>query len=109
MVKRSKQLDTIFGALSDPTRRKIIDRLMYQGETTLSDIAYPFDMSLPAVSKHIKVLEDAGIVKRRRVGRSQLCSVNPKKLQQGVTWLLQYQHFWNTSFDRLEKHLKNKK
>ena len=94
MVKRSKQLDAVFGALSDPTRRKIVDRLVYQGETTLTEVADPFDMSLPAISKHIGVLEEAGLVKRRKVGRSQLCSVNPKKLKGAAQWILQYKHFW---------------
>ena len=109
MVKQTEALNHVFGALADPTRRAIVGTLSKQHELPLSVLAEPFAMSLPAVSKHVTVLEDAGVVRRRKAGRQQLCSLNPKTLEQSITWLLDHQAFWNTSFDRLEAHLQTKK
>lgn len=91
-------------ALSDPTRRAILKRLM-RGEVTVNDLAEPFDMSLPAISKHLKVLEAAGLVTRGRNGQQRPVKLNAEPLRELVDWLEPYRHFWDGSFDRLEAHL----
>lgn len=79
-------IDPTFSALADPTRRAILARLA-QGESTVSELAAPFAISLPAISKHLKVLERAGLVRRRKQGRQHYCSLNPDPLAEVVTWL----------------------
>ncbi len=106
MVKRHKQLDLIFSALSDPTRRKILERLA-RGEASVLDIAEPHAMSLPAVSKHLRVLEEAGLVMRERDGRLHLMSLNSKALKDAAEWLERYRAFWEGKFDALERFLNN--
>jgi DNA-binding transcriptional ArsR family regulator len=97
-------LDLIFAALADATRRSIIEQLR-QGETTVSEVAKPHDMSLPAISKHLRVLEDAGLLNRRIEGRTHLLSVNAKPLAQATDWIERQRRFWEGSFDRLAKLL----
>lgn len=104
MVKRDEQLDLIFSALSDPTRRKILETLA-KGEASVLEIAEPHKMSLPAVSKHLKVLEEAGLVARERDGRLHLMSLNSKPLKDAAAWLERYRAFWEGKFDALEKFL----
>jgi DNA-binding transcriptional ArsR family regulator len=104
MVKRQEQLDLVFSALSDPTRRKILERLA-KGEASVLEIAEPHDMSLPAVSKHLRVLEDAGLVARERDGRLHLMSLKSKPLKDAAAWLERYRAFWEEKFDALEKFL----
>ncbi len=105
MVKyKSDALDRIFAALSDPTRRAIIERLSH-GEATVSELAKPFDMSLPAVSKHLRVLEHAGLIIRERDGRLQRCSCNAEPIKAASEWLERYRTFWERQFDALDTYL----
>ena len=103
MVKLS--LDTTFAALSDPTRRAILARLAL-GETSVSELAKPFDMSLPAVSKHLKVLERAGLIARGREAQWRPCRIEPRALKDIDDWLEHYRRFFDESFDRLDVYLK---
>ena len=102
MVKHS--LDMTFNALSDPTRRAIIARLAL-GETATSDLAQPFAISLPAVLKHLAVLEDAGLVRRKKRGRTAWCSLRPAPLKVANEWMTQYQRFWDERLDALAAYL----
>ena len=104
MVNHNEDLNEIFHALADPTRREIIN-MMAQRERTVSELAEPFDMSLAAVSKHIKVLERANLVERRITGRTHICSLNTESLSQASEWLRFYKKFWSNRFDLLEKEL----
>jgi DNA-binding transcriptional ArsR family regulator len=99
------QLDPVFAALADPTRRAILARLV-QGEATVTQVAEPFTTSLPAISRHIKVLEEAGLVARRKVGRTQRLRLLASPLKDAVQWLEQYQWFWKSQMDSLEQFLK---
>lgn len=98
-------LSTTFAALSDPTRRAILARLT-TGEKSVTELAEPFDMTMPAVSKHIKVLERAGLVERRREAQYRPCRLQPEPLQDIDAWIEQYRAFWEASFDRLDDYLK---
>jgi len=106
MVYYSTQLDFVFSALSDPTRRAIVAQLAH-GETPIMELASPFQMSLPAVSKHIRVLEKAGLVLRRKDGRINYCRLNAKPLQDAAKWLVFYQQFWDAKLDSLASLLEN--
>jgi DNA-binding transcriptional ArsR family regulator len=98
-------LDLVFSALADATRRSILLRLRDR-EATVSELAEPLAMSLPAVSKHLRVLEEAGLLERRIEGRSHFLKVNTEPLNQAVEWIEHHRKFWESSFDRLEKLLK---
>jgi DNA-binding transcriptional ArsR family regulator len=98
-------LDTTFAALSDPTRRAILARLAL-GETSVSELARPFAMSLPAVSKHLKVLERAGLIARGREAQWRPCRIEPRALKDVDDWLAHYRRFFDESFDRLDAYLK---
>jgi DNA-binding transcriptional ArsR family regulator len=102
MVKDN--LDRTFAALADPTRRAILARLAC-GQASVGELAAPFDMSLPAVSKHLKVLEQAGLIERRREGRNQFCRVNGAPLRDADEWLARYRAFWEDRLDSLERFL----
>jgi DNA-binding transcriptional ArsR family regulator len=97
-------LSATFAALADPTRRAILARLC-SGEATVSELAEPFDMSLPAVSKHLKVLERAGLVSRGREAQWRPCRLEAGPLKDANGWLERYRQFWEGSFDRLESYL----
>ena len=97
-------LSTTFAALADPTRRAILARLA-QGEATVNELAEPFAMSLPAVSKHLKVLERAGLISRGRSAQWRPCRLDPGPLRDAAGWLEHYRRFWDESFDRLERYL----
>ena len=97
-------LDTTFAALSHETRRAILARLK-QGETRLSDLAAPFNMSQTAVSKHVQVLSDAGLLTVEKRGRTRHCRLNAAPLEEATSWLIDYQAFWSTQFDNLARHL----
>ncbi len=97
-------LTATFSALSDPTRRFILEQLS-EGEATVGELAAPLDMSLPAVSKHLKVLEEAGLLVRRREGRRHLLTIDPTPLADAREWLEHYRRFWEGSFDRLAEYL----
>ena len=98
-------LDATFAALADPTRRAILARLA-RGETSVMDLAKPFAMSLPAVSKHLKVLERAGLIVRSREAQWRPCRIEPRALKDVDDWLAHYRRFFDESFDRLDDYLK---
>ena len=97
-------LSTTYAALADPTRRAILARLA-TGEATVGELAEPFAMSLPAVSKHLKVLERAGLIARRRKAQWRPCRIEARPLKDAAQWLEHYRHFWDDSFDRLDVYL----
>jgi DNA-binding transcriptional ArsR family regulator len=103
-VLTDAQLDRAFTALADPTRRAILARLT-RGDAGVLDIAAPFAMSQPAVSKHLKVLESAGLISRRRDAQRRLARLEPARLGQVSDWLGSYREFWEDSFDRLDQLL----
>jgi len=103
MVKLN--LDRTFSALADPTRRAILARLAL-GETSVMELAKPFAMSLPAVSKHLKVLERAGLIARGRTAQWRPCRIEPQALKSIDEWLDHYRRFFDESFDRLDGYLK---
>jgi DNA-binding transcriptional ArsR family regulator len=98
------RLSATFSALADPTRRAILARLAL-GETSVSELANPFDMSLPAVSKHLKVLEHAGLITRGREAQWRPCRIEPKAFKGVDDWLETYRSLWNERLDRLEEYL----
>ena len=97
-------LSVTFAALADPTRRAILARLA-SGEVSVSKLAEPFDMSLPAVSKHLKVLERAGLIKRGREAQWRPCRIEPQALRGVDSWLEEYRRLWEERFDRLDVYL----
>jgi len=99
------RLSTTLSALSDPTRRAILARLA-SGETSVTELAKPFEMSLPAVSKHLKVLEHAGLITRSREAQWRPCRLAPAPLKDVASWLEQYRRLWEERFDRLDDYLK---
>ncbi len=104
MVNCEARLDRVFSALSDPTRRAIVARLA-MGESSVTGLAEPFDMSLPAVSKHLRVLESAGLLTRDIEGRVHRCRLVAKPLSEAVVWLETYRRFWEQQFDALANFL----
>ena len=98
-------LDTTFAALADPTRRAILARLA-SGEASVTELAEPFAMSLPAISKHLKVLERAGLIARGREAQWRPCRLEAAPLKQAADWLEHYRRFWDQSLDRLEDYLR---
>lgn len=101
-------LDVTFAALADPTRRRIVARLT-RGATRVGDIALPFNMSLNAVSKHLKVLERAGLVRRQRIGREHYMQLRAAPLREVARWTSQYERFWNQRLDALGEFLNTEK
>lgn len=99
-----ERLNATFGALADPTRRAILGRLA-AGEATVSDLAKPFAISLPAISKHLKVLERAGLIARSRNAHWRPCRLETERLRDASTWIDTYRAFWESSFDSLDAHL----
>lgn len=99
-------LDNTFAALADPTRRAILARLA-SGEASVNELAEPFEMSLPGVSKHIKVLERAGLISRGRVAQSRPCRLEAAPLGEVADWVESYRRFWEQSFDRLDDYLRD--
>lgn len=97
-------LSTTFSALADPTRRAILARLA-SGETSVTELAKPFDMSLPAVTKHLKVLERAGLITRSREAQWRPCRLNAKPMREVADWVEHYRTFWEQSLDRLDAYL----
>ena len=97
-------ISTTFAALADPTRRAILARLAL-GETSVTELAEPFEMSLPAVSKHLRVLENAGLISRGREAQWRPCKLEAAPMRQAADWLDFYRRFWEESFDRLEEYL----
>jgi DNA-binding transcriptional ArsR family regulator len=99
------QLDRTFAALSDPTRRAIVERLA-DGEASVTELAAPFAMSLPAVSKHLKVLEKAGLISRGRKAQWRPCRLEPEPLKEASDWLEEYRRLWEERLDRLDEYLR---
>jgi DNA-binding transcriptional ArsR family regulator len=99
------RLSATFAALADPTRRAILARLAL-GETSVTELAQPFEMSLPAVSKHLKVLERAGLIARGREAQWRPCRIEPRALKDVDAWLERYRRFWDASLDRLDAYLR---
>ena len=106
MVKcSSNSLSRTFAALADPTRRRILEQLA-GGDHCVTELARPYAMSLPAVSKHLRVLEKAGLVRRRRNGRMHSLALAAAPMQAAEAWIGEYRRFWEASFDRLDDYLK---
>ena len=107
MVKYSSEdLDRVFKALSDPTRRAILCRLA-DGDAAVTELAAPFDMSLPAFTKHLDVLLRAGLLETEKSGRVRRCHIEHRPLQQAADWIAGYRVFWDTRLDRLDDYFKN--
>src|SRR5277367_4718143 len=102
------QLSSTFAALADPTRRAILARLAL-GETSVSELAKPFEMSMPAVSKHLKVLERAGLIARGREAQWRPSRLEAGPLKEAASWIEEYRRFWEQSFDRLDDYLRKMK
>ena len=104
MVKYYERLDSTFRALADPTRRAILATLML-GESSITKLAEPYRMSLPAVMKHIRVLEQAGLVAQKKIGRTRHCRLAAEPLKEAEQWISQYRRFWEGTLDALERFL----
>ena len=104
METKETKLDRTFAALANPTRRAILARLV-DGEATVNELAAPFNMSLPAISKHIKVLEQAGLITQGQKAQYRPCVINVTPLKEVSTWTEQYRHIWETRFDRMENYI----
>jgi DNA-binding transcriptional ArsR family regulator len=102
MVKyREEVLDRTFAALADPTRRALLARLDGEDSVSVSELAQPFAMSLPAIMKHLDVLSDAGLIAREKTGRTVACRLTARPMEQAMDWLNRYQRFWSENLDRL--------
>jgi DNA-binding transcriptional ArsR family regulator len=108
MVTNVATLDTVYSALGDRTRRAILTRLA-DGESTVGELAQPFAVSRPAISKHLRVLERAGLVRRTRHGRVSRCRLDPQPLAAAAGWLEHYRRFWEQRLDRLDMYLRELK
>ena len=95
------QLSAVFGALADPTRRAILTRLA-EGDATVGELAAPFQVSQPAISRHLKVLEQAGLISRRRRATARLSHLEAEPLREATAWLARYREYWDESYDRLD-------
>ena len=100
-VATHDQLSTVFGALADPTRRALLTRLTV-GDATVAELAAPFRVSQPAISRHLKVLEQAGLISRRRRATARLSHLEALPLREATAWLARYQEYWDESYDRLD-------
>jgi len=100
----ARELDRAFGALADPTRRAILARLS-AGDAGVLDVAAPFPVSQPAITKHLRVLEEAGLISRHRQARQRMCRLEPQRLRQLSDWVGSYREFWEESFGRLDELL----
>jgi DNA-binding transcriptional ArsR family regulator len=105
-IARDQQLDAVFQALSDRTRRALLAQLA-KGSAVITELAKPFDMSLPAVSRHIRVLENAGLVTRVVEGRTHHCSLNPNPLEGVEGWLIHYRQYWTSNLESLAEYVQS--
>lgn len=105
MIESNDPLSATFAALADPTRRSILGLLAEGGEASVLELAAPFDMSLPAISRHLKVLEKAGLITRGREGQWRPCKFEGAALKTANEWIAQYKHMWEERFDRLDAYL----
>ncbi len=108
MVATSPKLDAVFAALADPTRRAIVTRLA-RGPARVTQLAEPFAMSLPAISKHLKVLERAGLLSRHIDGRIHHCHLEAHPMSEAAEWINRYRAFWQEQFDALDRYLKRRR
>jgi DNA-binding transcriptional ArsR family regulator len=108
MVNHYVQLDRTFAALVDPTRRAILARLEHEDGTSVSELARPFAIKLPAVMKHLDVLEDAELITRSKVGRTVTVRLSPEPMREAMNWLRRYERFWSSSLDRLAAYAEGK-
>jgi DNA-binding transcriptional ArsR family regulator len=108
MVTNAPELDLIFGALADSTRRSILARLA-ENEATVGDLAEPFDISRPAISKHLRVLERAGLVRRTPEGRMSRCELEAGPMRDAADWVERYREFWETQLDQLKRYVEREK
>jgi DNA-binding transcriptional ArsR family regulator len=107
MVKYSTEtLDFTFAALADPTRRAILERLSF-GDSSVTELAAPFDVSLPAISKQLRVLERAGLLTQQKDGRVRRCRLEAQPMKEAVEWIAQYQKFWEDKLESLANYLEN--
>ena len=104
-MRSDDPLSLVFGALADPVRRAILARLA-DGDATVTELAEPFTISLPAISRHLKVLEHAGLIARSRSGQWRSSSLDAAPLKEATDWMERYRVFWDASFDRLDAHLR---
>ncbi|MEM9646106.1 MAG: metalloregulator ArsR/SmtB family transcription factor [Planctomycetota bacterium] len=104
---RAGQLDEIFFALSDPTRREILARLA-NGDTSVAELSRPFSISAPAISKHLRVLERAGLLEQNREGKGRRCHLVAEPLQEAAAWVASYRKFWSGQLDQLAEYLEGK-
>ena len=108
MVTQTEKLNAVFSALADPTRRKIVERLSRQAEVPVSELARPFQMSLPAISRHLRILEDARLIRRERQGRVHQIRINENGLGDVQKWIARYAQAWEARFDAMDQILKSK-
>ena len=108
MVNYNERLDRTFAALADPTRRAILARLERDGDASISELARPFAIKLPAVMKHLDVLDDAGLVSRSKAGRTVTVRLSPEPMKAAMDWLERYERFWSASLDRLAAYAERK-
>ena len=108
MVKSSATIDRSLTAIADPTRRDILDRLA-RGPATITELARPYDISLPGLMKHVRILEEAELVQTRKQGRSRECSLGPRRLDDVNDWVDAYRQRWERRIDRLETYMARKK
>ena len=108
MVVRTAVLDSTFRALADPTRRALLTRLR-EGSASVAELAEPFDVSQQAVSKHIAVLKETGLLEQRKEGRVHRCSLRPEPLAEASEWIERYREVWEERFDNLSRYLKKKR
>jgi DNA-binding transcriptional ArsR family regulator len=108
MVNHHERLDRTFAALVDPTRRAILARLERQDGASVSELARPFAIKLPAVMKHLDVLDDAGLITRSKIGRVVTVRLSPEPMQEAMDWLRRYERFWSASLDRLAVYTEGK-
>lgn len=109
MVKYRRNPDAVFAALSQPTRRRIVEELSVHGERSFSELQRPLGVSLPAVSKHMEILRMSGLVSCEKRGRTHYCTLNPDAIAPMVEWLAAQRGFWSSSMDRLEAHVSKHK
>jgi DNA-binding transcriptional ArsR family regulator len=107
MVTNASQLDLVFSALADPTRRAILSRLAVE-DATVGELAEPFEISRPAISKHLRVLERAGLVRRTRDGRISRCELDAEPMKNAAEWVDHYRQFWESQLDSLARYLGTK-
>lgn len=108
MVRYSDELSLTFAALADPTRREVLERLA-EGPATVSELAEPYDMTLPAMMKHLRVLEEAGLLRTEKSGRVRRCGLTPGPMQSAGGWIEQYRDLWEGRLDALEEYLREMK